>query len=95
MEPFAILRALRLAEAEGWRRIKLRSDWSKRKKLTDQHRRGSEVNDAGIEGEILRLARQFDEVLFGYVRRQKNQMARRLARDFVSIERRQWNDENR
>lgn len=80
VELFAILRALELANQNGWRHVKIKSDCRERKRLKELHRDRAGQSTDGLSGAILRLAHTFDSVKFGYVSRRKNPTARRLAR---------------
>lgn len=80
-EMFAVLRALEISAERGFRIVKVRSDYNyMRRQLKDAHKRGEGRDRHDLQGHILRLASQFDEVKFAYQPRRKNQNAHRLAR---------------
>jgi ribonuclease HI len=80
-EALAVLRALEIARERGYTRVRLRSDcnWPRRA-LREQHREGAAVTGDPLKLEILRMARTFEWIDFGYVPRRKNQAAHGLAR---------------
>jgi ribonuclease HI len=83
-EPLAILRALEIAAEQGHRYLRIRSDCNRmRTALKDDCQAGLGYNRGGFEGQILRLARQFDQVKFSWIPRRKNQEAHHLARKAV------------
>jgi ribonuclease HI len=85
-EAVAVLRAIEIAHDRGYTRIKIRSDHNfMRRALRDHHRKQSGLDDPGIHGRILRLARTFEFVDFGLVRRRKNRIAHLLARRACGI----------
>jgi hypothetical protein len=87
VEVFAMLRALELARDRGLRVVRVRSAANAiRRPLKKAHRAGTGEDDAGLRGAVLRLARSFDLVQFGYVARRKNQTARPLAREALDAE---------
>jgi ribonuclease HI len=83
-EPLAILRALEIAAEQGHRFLRIRSDCNRmRTALKDDYQAGVGHNRRGLQGQILRLARQFDQVKFAWIPRRKNQEAHHLARKAV------------
>jgi ribonuclease HI len=79
-EALAILRALEVAGARGFRRIKIRSDHNPlRKSLRNALGGHGTTRPSGISAQILAAAAKFAWVAFGYVPRRKNQIAHRLA----------------
>jgi ribonuclease HI len=80
-EMFAVLRALEISAERGFQIVKVRSDYNHmRRQLKDAHERGEGHDRPDLQGRILRLASQFDEVKFAYQPRRKNQNAHKLAR---------------
>ena len=72
---------LHIAKKRGYRLVKVRSDYnSMRTKLKRDHARNVGHCRTNMDGTILRLAKEFDEVKFAYQARRKNQIAHRLAR---------------
>jgi ribonuclease HI len=81
IELFAVLRALEHARARGFRRVKVRSDYSAmRRRLKADHAAGRNADAGTLHGRVLLLARTFDDVYFGYQPRRRNQVAHGLAR---------------
>lgn len=80
-EALAILRALQIAAARGYRRVRVRSDDNRlRTSLKERHRKGATPR-TGIDARILALARSFEQVDFLWVPRRKNNTAHCLARE--------------
>jgi len=80
-EEFAVFRALQIAQASGWRRVAVRSDYNgMRRRIREDHQRGGGKDRDELHGAVLRLAAAFDEIRFGYCPRRKNQRAHFLAR---------------
>jgi ribonuclease HI len=80
-EPFAVLRALEIAAEAGYRLVRVRSDYnSMRRALKEAYQAGRGQDWCGVQGKILRLAREFDQVKFAWIARRKNHEAHRLAR---------------
>jgi ribonuclease HI len=83
-EQFAVLRALEIAAEAGCRMVRIRSDYnSMRTALKDGYRAGRGQERRSLQGMILRLAREFDEVKFAWIIRRKNHEAHCLARQAV------------
>ena len=84
-EKFASLRALELAQQRGYVNVSIRSDCNNlRKRLKEDHTSHRRHAGHGLDGLILRHARQFEEIHFPYHPRRKNHEAHRLARYAVS-----------
>jgi ribonuclease HI len=84
-EEFGVVRALEIAIARGFTRIKVRSDYNAlRRQIREQYRRRFEgadpTSDSGLRPAVLRLANVLEWVDFSYVRKRKNGGAHRLAR---------------
>lgn len=83
-EPLAILRALEIAAERGHRFLRIRSDCNRmRTALKDDYQAGVGHDRRSLQGQILRLAQQFDHVKFAWIPRRKNQEAHHLARKAV------------
>lgn len=86
-EAFAVLRALEIARELSFNRIKVRSDHNQlRRKLRKRHQQGAATGGEGLQQQILRIAREFVWLDFGYVPRRKNQIAHHLARKGRNLE---------
>lgn len=82
-EMLAVYRALELGAERGFTVVKIRSDYNHmRQSLKKSYERGSRI-DGNLKGGIMRLARRYESVHFGYTPRRKNQMAHSLARAAV------------
>ncbi len=83
-EIFAVYRALEIGLDRGFRILRIRSDYNQmRKGLKKSYEAGEGSNGAGLKECILRLAKHYDSVHFGYKPKRKSQMARGLAREAV------------
>jgi ribonuclease HI len=81
IELFAVFRALEHARERGYRRVKVRSDYNAmRRRLKADHEAGRNAGSGSLHGRTLLLARSFDQVVFVYQPRRKNQVAHGLAR---------------
>jgi ribonuclease HI len=80
-EMFALFRALEIAKARGFTRIKIRSDYNAMRRHLREHHRMRRTGDNALECKVLDLAREFVWIDFGYVPRRKNQTAHALARN--------------
>ncbi|MBW1684190.1 MAG: ribonuclease H-like domain-containing protein [Deltaproteobacteria bacterium] len=86
-EKLAILRALEIGRDRGLSKVKIRSDYNAmRRELKRDYESGSCQNREDLHGRILRLAREFDRVVFSWLPRRKNQQAHGLARRAVASE---------
>jgi hypothetical protein len=64
--------------------VRIRSDYNRmRTALKDDYRAGRGQERRSLQGMILRLAREFDEVKFAWIIRRKNHEAHCLARQAV------------
>jgi len=85
-EEFAILRALEVAAARGFTRIKIRCDCnSLRRGIRQEHRQRTNGSDPAtavgiLRSAVLQTAKAFAHVEFSYIARRKNGLAHRLAR---------------
>lgn len=80
-EMLAVFRALEIALERGYRNIRTRSDYNYLRKSLKSSYEGNVGNDrADLHGEIIRMSRNFEQLVFGYNPRRKNQMAHNLAR---------------
>ncbi|MGI9067918.1 MAG: ribonuclease H family protein [Pyrinomonadaceae bacterium] len=79
-EMFAVLRALEIARARGFNRIKVRSDYNSMRRDLRKRFRSEAAGKSDLQQKILELASQFEWIDFGYVPRRKNQIAHVLAR---------------
>jgi ribonuclease HI len=83
-EELAILRALEIAAEQGYRFVRIRSDCNQnRTALKESYEADVGSDRRGLQGRILRVARQFDQVKFAWIPRRKNQEAHHLARKAV------------
>ncbi|HTP27548.1 MAG TPA: reverse transcriptase-like protein [Anaeromyxobacteraceae bacterium] len=86
MEEFAVLRALQIASARGFRHVKVRSDCNRmRRRLKEDHQVGRGLVGDALHAEILLLARSFEMTKFAFQPRRKNQEAHKLARAAAKI----------
>ena len=84
-EKFAILRALEVARQRGYVNVSVRTDCNDlRRRLKSDNAANHGHCRNGLDGLILRYAREFQEIHFPYHPRRKNQEAHRLARYAVS-----------
>ena len=83
-EQFAVLRALEIATERGYRLLRVRSDYNQmRRALKDDYRAGVGQDEDNLQGMILRLSKEFDQVKFAWIPRRRNQGAHSLARRAV------------
>jgi len=81
IEMLAVYRALEIGRERKYRIIRIRSDYNQmRRSLKDNHDEGKGLDREDLHGEIMRIAKTFESVQFGYKPRRKNQMAHNLAR---------------
>jgi len=83
-EQFAVFRALEIASENGYRLVRVRSDYNQmRTALKRDYEAGIVPDEQSLRAMILRLAQKFDQTKFAWIPRRKNHQAHGLARKAV------------